>query len=133
MFPPPRPWKSLAPVEPEKSYVAFTSRFALRSIRQLPSFLRYGNQIMRQVEAAPGAVGYSLGGDLLKLHFHTLSAWEDDASLRAFVGASPHTTAARAFSQGMRVPSIFAHWTVRGAELPLRWPDALERQRSVSK
>src|SRR4051812_21931399 len=125
MFPPPQPWKTLARVDPEKTYVAFTSRFALRSIRQVPSFLRYSRHIMRQVEAAPGVAGYSLGADFLRLHFHTLSAWEDDAALRAFVGGAPHAEAAETFRSDMRVPSIFVRWTVQGGNLPLTWADAL--------
>jgi hypothetical protein len=82
------------------------------------------------VRAAPGVVGYSLGTDLLKLYFYTLSVWEDAGSLQAFGRAIPHEEAREAFATGKRVPSIFVQWSVRGADLPLTWEDALARQRA---
>jgi hypothetical protein len=133
MFPPPQPWKSLTPAQPDGTYVAFTSRFTLRSILQLPSFMRYSQQIMRQIEGAQGAMGYSVGGDILRLQLYTLSAWESDAHLQAFVQAAPHARAADAFRHGMGKPSVFVRWTVRGAELPLGWTDALRRQGAATR
>ena len=133
MFPPPMPWKSLAPIDLERSYVAFTAGFALRSILRLPSFLGYIRQINRQIEAAKGIVGYSLAADLLTMRFYNLSVWEDDAQLQAFVKASPHVGAIAVFRDGMRAPTVFVRWTVSGAELPLTWADALLRQRAPTK
>jgi len=130
MVPPPQPWTAIRPVDPDKTYVAFTSRFSLRSFLRVPAFLRRTPGIRRQVEAAPGAVGYSLGADLLKLHFHTLSAWEDAESLRAFARAFPHEAARKAFATDRRAPNIYVQWSVRGADLPLSWEDALARQRA---
>ena len=39
MFPPPMPWKSRAVIDPEREYVAFTSRFFMKSIRRVPAFV----------------------------------------------------------------------------------------------
>ncbi len=128
MFPPPQPWKTLIAIDPEKQYLAFTSRFAMRSVFRVPAFMRYSFQIMRQVEAAPGAVGYALGADLLRLNFYTLSVWEDEEHLRAFVRARPHIGAMRDFRHDMRSQSPFIRWNIRGAELPPTWKDALSRQ-----
>ena len=61
MFPPPQPWKQLRAVEPNREYQAFTSRFAMRSWLRVPAFFAASLKIQKQVEAAPGAVGYSLG------------------------------------------------------------------------
>ncbi|MGH2585710.1 MAG: DUF3291 domain-containing protein [Dehalococcoidia bacterium] len=121
---------AIRPVDPDKTYVAFTSRFALRSFLRVPAFLRRSPGIERQVKAAPGVVGYSLGGDLLKLYFYTLSVWEDAGSLQAFARAFAHEEAREAFGTDMRAPSIFVQWSVRGADLPLTWKDALARQRA---
>jgi len=129
MFPPPQPWTTVRPVDPDKTYVAFTSRFALRSLLRVPAFIKHSLGIQRQVKAAPGVVGYSLGSDLLKLHFYTLSVWEDSGSLQSFAHALPHDGARAAFAAAMRVPSIFVQWSVRGADLPVTWKDALARQR----
>jgi hypothetical protein len=129
MFPPPQPWKTVGAIDPDRSYVAFTSRFALRSFLRLPAFMRKSLRIQRQLQSAPGLVGFSLGGDLFKRNFYTLSAWEDAASLHAFAHRPPHDGALTAFAKDLRAPSIFVQWTVKGATLPLRWPDALARQR----
>jgi heme-degrading monooxygenase HmoA len=50
--------------------------------------MRQSSKIMKQLEGVPGLVGWSLGADLAKLEFHTLSAWEDAESLRAFTSSS---------------------------------------------
>jgi hypothetical protein len=127
MFPPPQPWKQLATIDPDRTYVAFTSRFAMRSPLRVPAFIGASLGIMKQVESAPGAVGYSLGAHLPGLNFYTLSAWEDDESLRAFSRALQHGQALRTFHRDMREPSPFIRWSVRGADLPLAWSDALSR------
>jgi len=127
MFPPPQPWKQLAAIDPDREYLAFTSRFALSSVLRVPAFMGASFRIMKQVEAAPGGVGYSLGSHLPGLYFYTLSAWQDEESLRAFSRALQHGQALRAFHRDMRGPSPFIRWQVRGKDLPLRWADALAR------
>jgi hypothetical protein len=129
MFPPPMPWKQLRPIDPDREYLAFTSRFAMRSWLRVPAFLAAGGPIQKQVEAAPGAIGYSLGAHLPGREFYTLSVWQDDAALRAFSRAMQHGAAMRAFHSDMRTASPFVRWTVKGSEVPLKWSDALERIR----
>src|SRR5437868_6392880 len=73
MFPPPRPWQQIADVVPEREYVAFTSRFFLRSPLRLPAFMAQGQKIAKQVTEARGIVGWSLGANLPTLEFYTLS------------------------------------------------------------
>jgi hypothetical protein len=86
---------------------------------------------MRQVDTAPGAIGYSFRMDLFRLQLHTLSAWQDEAQLWAFVRADPHAAAAQAYRTGMRAPSVFVQWEAWGADLPLVWSEALRRQRAA--
>jgi hypothetical protein len=128
VFPPPQPWKQVAAVDPEREYVAFTSRFFLRSPLQLPAFLRASRRIQKQATAAPGVVGWSLGANLLTLEFYTLSAWEDDASLRTFVGSADHAATSKRFEGRMRAPSVFVRFTVLGKDLPLTWKEAVAKQ-----
>jgi heme-degrading monooxygenase HmoA len=59
-------------------------------------------QIIKQLEGVPGLVGWSLGADLAKLEFHTLSAWEDTESLRAFTTSAAHGQALAKFEGDMR-------------------------------
>jgi hypothetical protein len=46
MFPPPRPWNQRTSVEPQREYLAFTSRFFLKSLRRVPAFLAGSIRIM---------------------------------------------------------------------------------------
>ena len=84
---------------------------------------------MKQVDDAPGIVGWSLGANLLRLDFYTLSAWQDAESLRQFVRAGDHLASLEQFEHDMRRKSIFIYYTVVGRDLPLRWDDALARQK----
>jgi hypothetical protein len=128
MFPPPPPWKQIGDIDPEREYVGFTSRFFLKSVRTLPAFFALSQRIRKQASAAPGVVGWSLAADLPKLEFFTLSAWEDDSSLRDFVAAAPHHDAFSKFAGGMRQKSLLVSFPVLGRDLPLKWKDAIALQ-----
>ena len=133
MFPPPQPWKQLAAIDPDREYLAFTSRFALRSFLRAPAFLGASLGIMKQVEAAPGAIGYSLGSHLPGMSFYTLSAWQDEESLRVFSRALQHGQSLKTFHRDMRSPGPFIRWHVRRQDLPLEWAHALERIRQYDE
>lgn len=128
-FPPPTPWKLRAAVDPAREYVAFTSAFHLRSLRRVPAFIRRSIKIMKQADAATGIVGWSLGGNVFKLEFYTLSVWHDAESLRHFVRDGDHLAALAEFEHDMRRKSIFVYYTLFGRDLPPSWKDALARQR----
>ena len=128
MFPPPGPWQQRATVDPNREYVAFTSRFFLKSVRRVPAFLASATRVMKQADETPGIIGWSMGADLLKLEFHTLSAWEDSEALRRFVRDEGHLAAMKAFERDMRRKTIFVYYKALGRELPLAWTDAIARQ-----
>jgi hypothetical protein len=128
-FPPPTPWKPRAAVDPAREYVAFTSAFHLKSLLRLPAFMRRAMKIMKQADAASGIVGWSLGGNILKLEFYTLSVWQDAESLRHFVREGDHLASLAEFEHDMRRKSIFVYYKLFGRDLPPSWKDALARQR----
>ena len=128
MFPPPIPWRQHAAVDPQREYVAFTSRFFLKSLRRVPAFLASSIRIMKQANVAPDIIGWSLGTDLFRLEFLTLSVWEDAESLRRFVRDGSHHVAIEAFEKDLRRKSIFVYYRVLGRDLPLTWKDAIARQ-----
>jgi quinol monooxygenase YgiN len=128
VFPPPRPWKQIGEVDPDKEYVAFTSRFFLKSVRHVPAFVAQSQRIVKRVSDAPGIVGWSLGTKLASLEFYTLSAWEDESSLRGFVGSEHHLDAMKKFAADLRAKSIFVRFPVLGKDLPLKWKDVVARQ-----
>lgn len=84
--------------------------------------------VTRQLSSAPGLIGWSLGADLLRKEFFTLSAWEDDRSLETFVAGASHAPTMQRFAPRVRRGSIFVRFPVRGADLPLTWKDAIARQ-----
>ena len=126
-FPPPSPWKLRAAVDPAREYVAFTSAFHLKSLRRVPAFVRRAMKIMKQADAASGIDGWSLGQDLLKLEFYTLSVWQDSESLRHFVKDGDHLASLAEFEHDMRRKTIFVHYKLFGRDLPASWKDAFAR------
>lgn len=131
MFPPPSPWKQLAEVDPDREYFAFTSRFFMKSPKRALAFLARSRPIQKQAENAPGIVGYSLGMNLFMLEFYTLSAWEDAEGLERFAHEAEHRKVMEDFRDDMRRESLFIHFPVRGADLPLSWKEAVRRQNEV--
>ena len=130
MFPPPKPWKQVATFDPKREYVAFTSRFFMKSPFRALKFVSRSGPVGKQIDAAAGVVGWSLGTNLLKLEFYTLSAWEDVESLQAFAHDAEHGAVMQEFAPDKRRSSLFVHYAVRGSELPLSWKGALKRQNS---
>jgi hypothetical protein len=128
-FPPPTPWKPRAAVNPAREYVAFTSTFHLKSLRRVPAFIRRSRKIMKQADDASGIVGWSLGANIFKLEFYTLSVWQDAESLRHFVRDGDHFAALAEFDRDMRRKSIFVQYKLFGRDVPPSWKDALARQR----
>jgi len=88
----------------------------------LPKTFRITSQLRRSA----GLVGYSLNANLAAGHFWTLSVWEDEAALQAFVHAEPHRGTMRILLPHMR-PTRFVRRTVFGTGLPILWDDALKR------
>ena len=84
---------------------------------------------MKQADAASGIVGWSLGVNIFKLEFYTLSVWQDAESLRHFVRDGDHFAALGEFEHDMRRKSVFVHYKLFGRDLPPSWKDAFARQR----
>ncbi len=121
------PWLrgSAAPTT-ELELVVMASRLPLRHYRRIPAFLRWTLRIRGQLAEAPGLAGYSLDAKLLRKTFWTLSAWTSREAMEAFVGEEPHRSAMASIRPHMG-ESSFAFWTVRPAELPLKWGEARRR------
>ncbi|WP_034520036.1 DUF3291 domain-containing protein [Actinomadura rifamycini] len=120
------PWIPREAADPDADVVVMASRFEVRSLRHVPGFFLASLALLRQARTAPGAHGFTLKAQLAKRTFWTLSAWRDDAALRAYAAAEPHRSTMRRKRAVMR-DSTFVFWTVRGSELPLTWADAQQR------
>lgn len=123
---PASPWRTVGAPDPNGNYVALLSYLPLKNyLRVLPFFL-YTAQVVKQLAAAQGLVGYSLLARPLSKRFWTLSAWTNEEALRAFVQYPPHIKIMTALALHMG-KTEFTRWTVKGSELPLKWDDALRR------
>ena len=120
------PWQSHSPAAPERDYVALLSYLPLYSGWSIPRLLLYNARIRRQLGTSAGLVGYSLRARLAAKRFWTLSVWEDETALGAFVAAPPHAAVMKALAPHMGA-TRFTRWTVKGSDLPLQWDDALKR------
>ena len=120
------PWKSLAPVEPNREYVVLLSYLPLLRFSKLFLFFRYSNQINGQLRDTPGAIGYSMRAQLFSLQFWTLSVWDNDKALMEFVRKVPHGEAMTKIAPYMGKTN-FWRWKLPSAEIPPRWDDAMRR------
>lgn len=125
---PAKPWKLVAHASADKEYLALLSYLPLRSYGSVLPFIYYTMQIIKQIDSAPGSVGYSLLARPMEKKFWTLSAWETEDALQAFVQQPPHMRIMVALSPHMK-KTDFLRWAVRGSKLPLNWDDALARFR----
>jgi hypothetical protein len=58
----------------------------LKSYRKMLDLMRRSRSVSDQLEQTPGLIGFTFRAKFLRHRFWTLSAWEDDRSLAAFVG-----------------------------------------------
>jgi antibiotic biosynthesis monooxygenase len=104
--------------------VVSVTRLKLRLIWFLPQFLWMNNSVNRQIVKAPGF----LRGRLLVdkgFTFWTTTAWNDEASMRAFRDSGPHKRAMP------RLPNwcseaTSVHWSQDNDQLP-DWNSAYDR------
>ena len=75
--------------------VVVVTRLHLRRWRDVPAFLRDSLAIRRQTTRSPGARSLMLRARPLARTFTTVSWWDDEAAVRAFVRAEPHRGAMR--------------------------------------
>jgi quinol monooxygenase YgiN len=123
---PASPWRSFISPGPDGDCLALLSYLSLKSYWRMPSFFFYTAQVAKQLASAEGLLGYSVLTRPLSKRSWTLSAWKDDAALRAFVQHPPHVHILTSLAPHMD-QTKFLRWNVKGSQLPLRWDDALRR------
>jgi hypothetical protein len=123
---PASPWRTFGSPNPNGDFLALLSYLPLKSFWRVPQFLFYTGQVTRQLAAAHGVLGYSILARPLSKQFWTLSAWGNEAALRAFVQHPPHVRLMTALTPYMG-ETKFVRWMVKGSQLPLQWDDALRR------
>lgn len=128
------PWIKVDPATTPEVLV-MASRLEVKSLRDVPGFLRASMTLLRQARRSPGAVGVSLKAELFKRTFWTVSAWTDKAAVYAYAGAEPHKSTVGRKRAVMR-ESTFVFWTTTAEELPIEWDEVRRRiaeERSTPK
>ena len=123
------PWHSVGTPQPDREYLALLSYLPLKGYRKIIDMIRRSQSISSQLGQTPGLIGFTFLAKFLRHRFWTLSAWEDEQALMAFIGKAPHREAMTGLQPYMG-ETAFVRWRVKGADLPLRWDDALPRMRS---
>src|SRR5438093_7546381 len=68
---------------------------------------------------------------LVRHRFWTLSIWEDERALTAFVGRDPHRVTMGILEPYM-AETAFTRWTIRGSDVPPSWDEAMQRADATS-
>jgi Domain of unknown function (DUF3291) len=100
------------------------TRLRVRSLRYFPGFLFFTLVSARQANRARGNLGTSLLADA-KRTFWTLTAWEDEASMREFIMTPPHRRAMPKLLEWCDEAAV-AHWLQESSGLP-DWREAHRR------
>jgi heme-degrading monooxygenase HmoA len=110
------PWTAAgAPPAGQDAFV-MASKFELSSVRRSPAFLAQAMRAWRQARRSPGVLGVSLRAQPLRGTFWTLSAWTDEAALRAFARAEPHRSIMKR-TRPWASTATFRFWTVPAGRL----------------
>ena len=104
-----------------------------RNWRQLRRFFRTNGQVVRQLKATPGSVSFKLRADFLRLRFFTISVWENDQAIDAFVWSGFHMEAMAVFDTiAVRERSQFVRWKTSDVQA-ITWEEAADRLAQKSR
>ena len=111
----------------ERRVTVVATRLKLRNWLQLRRFFRVNGQVERQLRDAPGLISYRLKADFLRLRFSTLSFWDTDEAIGAFVGYGFHRDAIATFDEiAVREASSFVRWETTAPEA-VTWQEGRQR------
>ncbi len=101
------PWQAAEPHDGPG--VVYVTHLHLRRLRDVPVFFRTSLAIRRQTMRSPGARSLTLRAQPLARRFTTVSWWDDEAAVHAFVRTDPHRAAMRRWGPEMREFSNRSH------------------------
>ena len=120
------PWTTRAEMEPGLDYLVMASHLPLKRITSTVRFFRGVSAIRKQLATADGLVGYTLRAKPLARDYWTLSVWQEETALRAFMRTPPHMGLMTSLRPFMR-PTKFATWKISAADGRPSLAGALQR------
>lgn len=120
------PWTSRAEMLPGPEYLVMASHLPLKRITGTMRFFRAVSAIRNQLTRADGLVGYTLRAKPLARQYWTLSVWQDEGALHAFMRTEPHTGLMSSLRPLMG-PTKFMTWHIRAADGRPNLTGALQR------
>jgi heme-degrading monooxygenase HmoA len=120
------PWTTRAEMKPGPEYLVMASHLPLRRLAATVRFFRGVSAIRRQLATADGLVGYTLRAKPLARDYWTLSVWQDENALRAFMRTSPHQGLMTSLHPYMG-PTKFTTWRISAADGRPSLASALDR------
>ncbi|HYK69843.1 MAG TPA: hypothetical protein VEV45_17995 [Streptosporangiaceae bacterium] len=120
------PWTTRAEMQPGTEYLVMASHLPLRRITGTARFFQAVSAIRKQLAGADGLVGYTLRAKPLARDYWTLSVWQDETTLRAFMRTPPHAGLMSSLRPLMG-PTKFITWNIRAADGRPSLADALRR------
>ena len=119
-------WKSLGTAQPDQEYLALLTYLPLKKYRTIPRFLGYAKRVEAQLAETKGIIGYSLRAKFMQRSFWTLSVWESEEALQAFIHVGFHAGVMSVLMLDMAGPN-FVRWKIKGSACPPSWEEALKR------
>ncbi len=126
---PKSPWKTFATMDAEREYLVLASSIPAKRVSSAPRMFRGAQAVRRQLAQADGLIGFSLLAKPFTKQYATLSVWESQGALDAFVRQQPHAELMKALRPSMG-DTRFVTWHVSGSGERPKWDDALERLRA---
>ena len=109
------PWTTRAEMTPGPDYLVMASHLPLKRITSTVRFFRGVSAIRKQLATADGLIGYTLRAKPLTRDYWTLSVWQDETALRAFMRTPPHLGLMTSLRPLMG-PTKFTTWKISAAD-----------------
>ena len=106
--------------------MALLTYLPLKRLASTPAFVRDVQRIRGQLARSPGLIGYSLRAKPLRKEYWTLSVWDSERALLAFVRGQPHSGVMSSLRNRMG-PTKFVRWRVSGSAALPTWDEAIRR------
>ncbi len=108
-------WKTFATAEPDREYLVLVSSIPAKRVWYAVPMFRGARAVQRQLAQADGLIGLSLLAKPFARQYATLSVWESETALDAFVQQSPHVQLTLTLRPLMS-ETRFVEWHVQGTD-----------------